>query len=67
MDHRRILLLSILYHLVRCLLGSGRRTGAPVLVRREMSKDDDLLVLRHENAMLRRQIARVHYTPADRA
>src|SRR3954447_5662103 len=62
MDHRRMLLLSILYQLVRCLLGL-----AVVLVRRDLSKDAELLVLRHENTVLRRQIARVHYTPADRA
>jgi len=37
-----------------------------VLVRRDLSKDAELLVLRHENAVLRRQITRVHYTPADR-
>jgi len=37
-----------------------------VLVRRDLSKDAELLVLRHENAVLRRQIARVRYTPADR-
>jgi hypothetical protein len=55
-------LFSILYQLVRCLLGL-----AVVLVRRDLSKDVELLVLRHENAVLRRQIARAHYTPADRA
>jgi putative transposase len=37
-----------------------------VLVRREVSKDAELLVLRHENAVLRRQIRRVRYEPADR-
>ncbi len=57
-----MLLLSILYQLVRCLLGL-----AVVLVRRDLSKDAELLVLRHENTVLRRQIARVHYTLADRA
>ncbi|MCA1709167.1 MAG: integrase core domain-containing protein [Actinobacteria bacterium] len=56
------MLLSILYQLVRCLLDL-----TVVLVRRDLSKDAELLVLRHENAVLRRQIARVHYTPADRA
>ena len=37
-----------------------------VLARREASKDAGLLVLRHENAVLRRQISRVRYQPADR-
>jgi hypothetical protein len=37
-----------------------------VLARREVSKDAELLVLRHENAVLRRQISRVRYQPADR-
>jgi putative transposase len=62
MDDRRMLLLSILYRLVRCLLGL-----TAVLVRRDLSRDAELLVLRHENTVLRRQVARVHYTPADRA
>jgi putative transposase len=58
-DHR--MLLSILYQLVRWRLGL-----TVVLVRRDLSKDAELLVLRHENAVLRRQITRVRYTPADR-
>jgi putative transposase len=37
-----------------------------ILVRREVSRDVDLLVLRHENAVLRRQVKRVRYQPADR-
>jgi putative transposase len=56
-----MLLLSILCRLLRCLLGL-----TVVLVRRDLSKDADLLVLRYENTVLRRQIFRVHYTPADR-
>ena len=56
-----MLLLSIWYQFVRCLLGL-----ITMLVRRDLSKDAELLVLRHENAILRRQIARVRYTPADR-
>jgi hypothetical protein len=51
-DHRRMLLLSIKYQLVRCLL-----CVTVVLVRRDLSKDAELLVLRHENHVLRRQIA----------
>ena len=56
------MLLSMLYQLVRWLLGL-----IVVLVRRDLSKDVELLVLRHENAVLRRQVARVNYTPIDRA
>jgi len=52
---------SGVYLLVRCLLGC-----LMVLARREVSKDAELLVLRHENAVLRRQIGRVGYEPADR-
>ena len=49
-------------HLLACrLLGCMM-----VLARREVSKDAELLVLRHENAVLRRQIERVRYQPADR-
>jgi putative transposase len=37
-----------------------------VLARQDASKDAELLVLRHQNAVLRRQISRVRYQPADR-
>ena len=47
--------------LVRCLLGC-----VLVTARREASKDAGLLVLWHENAVLRRQVSRVRYHPADR-
>jgi putative transposase len=53
MDDRRMLLLAILYWLVRWMLGLSA-----MLVRRDLSKDAELLVLRHENATLRRQVAR---------
>jgi hypothetical protein len=52
---------SGVYLLVRCLLGC-----LMVLARRAVSKDAELLVLRHENAVLRRQIGRVGYQRADR-
>jgi putative transposase len=52
---------SVLYLLARCLLGC-----LMVLARREVSKDAELLVLRHENTVLRRQISRVSYQRADR-
>jgi transposase InsO family protein len=52
---------SVAYLLARRLLGC-----LMVLARREVSKDAELLVLRHENAVLRRQIGRVRYQPGDR-
>jgi hypothetical protein len=43
------MIFSVGYLLGRCLLGC-----VMVLARREVSKDAELLVLRHENAVLRR-------------
>jgi putative transposase len=54
-------IISVVYLLVRCLLGC-----LMVLTRHQVSKDAELLVLRHENAVLRRQISRVRYQPGDR-
>jgi len=53
---------QILYRLMRWLLGL-----TAVLMRRDLSKDAELLVLRQENTVLCRQISRVRSTPADRA
>ncbi len=54
------MIFSVGYLLARCLLSC-----LAVLARREVSKDAELLVLRHENAVLRRQVSRVRYQPAD--
>jgi hypothetical protein len=51
----------VVYLLARGLLGC-----LMMQARREASKDAELLVLRHENAVLRRQISRVRYQPGDR-
>jgi len=54
-------LLKIVYLLMRWLF------GLTVLVfRRDRAKNAELLVLRHENAVLRRNAGRVRYEPADR-
>jgi hypothetical protein len=55
------MLLSIIYAVVRRLLDT-----LAVLVRREITKDVELLVLRHENAVLRRQVGSIRRTPLDR-
>ncbi|GAB2991818.1 hypothetical protein [Saccharothrix stipae] len=56
------MIVSLLYKVTRKLLSIPS-----VLLRSEVSKDAELLVLRHENAVLRRHLAgRVRYEPADR-
>jgi putative transposase len=56
------MLLSLLYQLMRCLIGL-----LAVLVRSDLSKDVELLVLRHENQVLRRQLrGRPRWNHADR-
>jgi hypothetical protein len=54
--------LKIVYLLVRRVL------GLVVLVfRTDLAKNAELLVVRHENAVLRRHAIRIRYEPADRA
>jgi hypothetical protein len=53
--------ISVVYLLVRYLLDC-----LTVLSRGQASKDAELLVLRHENAVLRRQAGRIRYEPGDR-
>ena len=55
------MIFSVVYLLTRRMLGCLK-----LLARREASKDAELLVLRHENAVLRRQAGRVRYQPGDR-
>ena len=54
-------LLKIVYLLVRQVLGL-----AILMFRGDRAKEAELLVLRHENVVLRRYAGRVRYEPADR-
>ena len=55
-------LLKVVYSLTRRILGL-----AVLVFRGDLAKDAEVLVLRQENAVLRRQAGRVRYEPADRA
>ena len=50
-----------------CLLMRWLFSLAVLVVRGDRAKDAELLVLRHENVLLRRNAARIRYEPADRA
>ena len=54
-------LLKIVYLLTRRVLGL-----AILVFRGDRAKDAELLVLRHENAVLRRNVGRIRYEPGDR-
>jgi len=54
-------LLAIVYLLVRRVLSL-----AVLVFRKDLAKDVELLALRHENAVLRRNAGRIRYEPADR-
>ena len=56
------MLLKIVYLLMRWSLGL-----TVLAFRGDRAKDAELLVLRHENAVLRRHVGRVWYEPGDRA
>jgi transposase len=53
---------TLVYVIIRSVLGL-----LVVLFRRDLSKDAELLVLRHQNAVLRRHVGRARYEPVDRA
>ena len=55
------MLLKSVYLLVRRVLSL-----AVLISRKDLAKDAELLVLRHENAVLRRNAGQVRYEPADR-
>jgi transposase InsO family protein len=60
-EHAQVIV-SLLYKVTGKLLSAGS-----VLFRGEVEKDAELLVLRHENTVLRRELVRpVRYEPADR-
>ncbi len=54
------MLISFAYRLTRRILGA-----VATLARRDVSSDAELLVLRHENTVLRRQVRQASYRPKD--
>ena len=50
-----------------CLLMRWLFSLAVLMVRGDSARDAELLVLRHENAVLRRNARRIRYDPGDRA
>jgi putative transposase len=56
-----VVFFQVLYRIVRLFLGV-----VPLIFREHAARDVELLVLRHENVVLRGQIARVRYEPVDR-
>ena len=52
---------------IACLLTRWLLSLAVLMFSGDGEKDAELLVLRHENAVLRRNAGRVRYEPADRA
>jgi putative transposase len=52
---------------IACLLMRWLFSLAVLVIRGDREKNAELLVLRHENAVLRRNVGRIRYEPADRA
>jgi hypothetical protein len=52
---------------IACLLMRWSFALIVLMFRGDLARDAELLVLRHENAVLRRNAGRVRYEPGDRA
>jgi putative transposase len=55
------MLISLAYRLTRKILGA-----VATIARRDVSKEAELLVLQHENMVLRRHVEKVRHQPEDR-